>query len=252
MQVIISSLDDVKKHIPRCDEAFDKIRESVGLLKGNFGGYYKDYVASNNPTIIMENFVLDVSKKTESSPKVTGQFRRIISHYRKLASQQAQHPKLRTLFEQVDKNFSALEKESRVADEADTSSDEEVPGDETEKGEASDVLQVKKSTGARRVRRRRKRTKKRRKKKAVKSAAAGPETPETESPEVAKEGPTPPVEEAEPDTGDVPPEMDGGESPDTETLADPAVPLSSEDDGYVVLPAESHGAGPSANIPSVI
>jgi len=116
VQVIIESLDGVKKHIPRCDEAFNKIRESVGLLKGNFDGYYKDFVASNNPTIIMENFVLDVSKSTDSSPKVTAQFRRIISHYRKLASQQAQNPQMKSLFAQVDKNFQELEKRSRQAE----------------------------------------------------------------------------------------------------------------------------------------
>jgi hypothetical protein len=116
VQAIMSSIKDVKKHIPRCDEAFDKILASVHLLKGNFNGYYKDYVASNNPTIIMENFVLDVSKTTNSSARVAGQFRRIISHYRRLASQQATHPKLKTLFQQVDKNFQALETTSRHVD----------------------------------------------------------------------------------------------------------------------------------------
>ena len=111
VHVIISSLDDVKKHIPRCDEAFDKIRDSVSLLKGNFNGYYKDFVASNNPTIIMENFVLDVSQNTNSTPKITNQFRKIISHYRKLASQQAHNPQMQTLFAQVDKNFKELDNE---------------------------------------------------------------------------------------------------------------------------------------------
>lgn len=130
VQVIMASLGDVKKHIPRCDEAFDKIADSVKLLKGNFGGYYKDFVASNNPTIIMENFVLDVSKSTNSSPRVTAQFRKIISHYRKLASQQAHNPKLRTLFQQVDKNFQELEKSSRAADDnEEESSESEAEGD---------------------------------------------------------------------------------------------------------------------------
>jgi hypothetical protein len=114
VDVIINSLDDVKKQIPRCNEAFNKIRDSVGLLKGNFGGYYKDYVASSNPTIIMENFVLDVSKSTSSSPKVTMQFRKIIQHYRKLASQQAQNPKMQSLFAHVEKNFDALDAANRA------------------------------------------------------------------------------------------------------------------------------------------
>jgi len=116
VEVIMSSIDEVKKHIPRCDQAFQKIIESVDLLKGNFDGYYKDYTASGNPTIIMENFVLDVSKNTKTSPAVTAQFRRIIAHYRKLASQQGSHPKLQSLFAQVDANFQELEKKSKEAD----------------------------------------------------------------------------------------------------------------------------------------
>ena len=123
--VILSSISEVKKHIPRCDQAFNKIIESVDMLKGNFGGYYKDFTASGNPTIIMENFVLDVSKNTKSSPQVTAQFRRIISHYRTLASQQKSHPKLQSLFQQVDANFQELERRSKKADAEEDDEDEE-------------------------------------------------------------------------------------------------------------------------------
>ena len=129
--VIMSSIEDVKKQIPRCDQAFNKIAESVDLLKGNFNGYYKDYISSNNPTIIMENFVLDVSKNTRASPTLTAQFRKIISHYRKIASEQANNPKLQTLFQQVDKNFQELENQRKKAEAGDFSddSDEEDGGD---------------------------------------------------------------------------------------------------------------------------
>ena len=120
VSVIMSSIGEVKKHIPRCDQAFDKIVESVGLLKGNFGSYYKDFTASGNPTIIMENFVLDVAKNTKATPAVTAQFRRIIGHYRKLASEQSSNPKLQSLFAQVDANFSELERASRSADDDDS------------------------------------------------------------------------------------------------------------------------------------
>lgn len=125
VQVIMTSIEEVKKHIPRCDQAFQKIIESVDMLKGNFKGYYKDFTASGNPTIIMENFVLDVSKNTQSSPTVTAQFRRIITHYRKLASQQASNPKLQSLFAQVDANFQELEKQQENPDNDYTSSDSE-------------------------------------------------------------------------------------------------------------------------------
>jgi hypothetical protein len=136
VDVIMSSISQVRKNIPRCDQAFDKIVESVDLLKGNFTGYYRDYIASSNPTIIMENFVLDVSKNTKSSPVVTTQFKQIIMHYRKLASQQASHPKLQSLFQQVDKNFQELESKSAAADEQpdsdSSSSDSDSDSDESE------------------------------------------------------------------------------------------------------------------------
>jgi hypothetical protein len=130
VDMILSNLGEVEGQIPRCGEAFAKLRNSVDLLKGNFSGYYRDFVSSNNPTIIMENFVLDVSRQTDSSPKVTAQFRRIITHYRKLAKQHANNPKLRSLFQQVDKSFQELEKTEKKADaeedeEADEEADEE-------------------------------------------------------------------------------------------------------------------------------
>uniref|UniRef100_A0A6C0I0R5 Uncharacterized protein n=1 Tax=viral metagenome TaxID=1070528 RepID=A0A6C0I0R5_9ZZZZ len=129
--IIMSSIDDVKKQIPRCEQAFNKIAESVDLLKGNFNGYYKDYISSNNPTIIMENFVLDVSKNTRASPTLTAQFRKIIAHYRKIAAQQANNPKLQTLFQQVDKNFQELENQRKKADMENSDDEEEELEDDT-------------------------------------------------------------------------------------------------------------------------
>ena len=115
--VILNSIDSVKKHIPRCNEAFDKIVESVDILKHNFDGYYKDFMSCNNPAIIMEHFVLDVSKNTKATPKITAQFRRIITHYRNIASQHSTDPRLQSLFKHVDKNFEALEKCNQEDDE---------------------------------------------------------------------------------------------------------------------------------------
>jgi len=177
VEVIMSSIGEVKKHIPRCDAAFAKIIESVDLLKGNFDGYYKDYTASGNPTIIMENFVLDVSKNTDASPAVTAQFRRIITHYRKLASQQSSHPQLQSLFAQVDANFSELEKQSREADAAEESESDD---DDEEKKEAP--------TTGKTARNRRKREKARAKAKAAKAAAAEPGAAEPEAANNDEEG----------------------------------------------------------------
>lgn len=125
VDIVLGSLGDIEKQIPRCGEAIAKIRESVHLLKGNFGGYYKDYVASNNPTIIMENFVLDVSKSTSANARVTAQFRKIIAHYRKQARLQANDPRMKSIFEQVDKNFQELERSEREADAGGGDSDDD-------------------------------------------------------------------------------------------------------------------------------
>ena len=132
-RIVESSIGDVKKHIPRCDDAFNKILSSVDLLEGNFSEYYRDYISSNNPGIIMENFVIDVSKAPGSSPKLAGQFRKIISHYRKLASQQTQDPRLKSLFSKVDENYQELERRRAMAN-AENADDEGDGGDEDGEG----------------------------------------------------------------------------------------------------------------------
>jgi hypothetical protein len=173
VEVIMSSIGEVKKHIPRCDQAFQKIIESVDLLKGNFNGYYKDYAASGNPTIIMENFVLDVSKNTQSTPTITAQFRRIIAHYRKLASQQASHPKLQTLFQQVDANFQELEKKSK---EADTAGDSDESGSDDSSSPAPPAA-PKVSSAAKAARNRRRKANMRAKAAAAKAPGAAAKVP---------------------------------------------------------------------------
>lgn len=206
VEVVMGSVGEVKKHIPRCEQAFQKIIESVDLLKGNFDGYYKDYTASGNPTIIMENFVLDVSKNTKSSPAVTAQFRRIISHYRKLASQQATNPKLQSLFAQVDANFQELERRSK---DADANDDEDEDSDGEQKGAPPPEQ---KAPGAHAARNRRKRAKARAKGRPDAAAAAAQPPAQPSEPPAALAEPSGAV--AQPF---VPPP-----APPTESLAQPS------------------------------
>ena len=110
----MSSISDVKKHIPRCNDAFNKILEAVDLLKGNFGDYYNDYMSSNNPAIIMENFVVDVARRSDATPQITRQFRQIISYYKKLSSQHATNPKYKAIFKNINKNFDKIERLGRA------------------------------------------------------------------------------------------------------------------------------------------
>jgi hypothetical protein len=107
VNVIVSSIDQIKNQpsLSRCTRAFDKIKESVHMLKDNFSEYYKDFLETKNSTIIMENFVIDVSKNTKKDPQLMQQFRKIISHYRSLAKSNIQNPQLRALFERVNDQF---------------------------------------------------------------------------------------------------------------------------------------------------
>lgn len=119
VQVVQSAMVDVRKQIPRCEEAFRKIEESIGTLKDNFGQYYRDYISTSDPSIIMQNFVTDVAKDAKGSGRLAQQFRTIISHYRKMAAQQSNDPQMRALFRRVDENFKALEQHRRQVDAED-------------------------------------------------------------------------------------------------------------------------------------
>jgi Ca2+-binding EF-hand superfamily protein len=109
-EVLVNSIKDIRKHIPRCDKAFDKIEESVKLLQNNFDGYYKDFIQSQNPGIIIENFVLDVAQDSNSDAQTTLQFRKIISFYKEhMKKSNVKDPKIQKLFEMLGQNLDVLE-----------------------------------------------------------------------------------------------------------------------------------------------
>jgi len=133
VEVIIRNISEIRKRIPRCDKAFDKIIKSVHMLKENFPSYYSDFIESKNSTIIMENFVIDVSKSTKADAETTRQFKTIIEYYRKISAQQIKNPKVKKLFDAVSENFQRLEKHDNLlhvdecaydADEDDDAADE--------------------------------------------------------------------------------------------------------------------------------
>lgn len=111
-EALIANIGNIKKQIPRCDAAFRKIEESVAMLRDNFGGYYKDFITSQNPGIIVENFVLDVAKDSKANFKVTQQFKKIIAFYRKRMQGQIKDPKIKRIFDLVGKNINILEKKT--------------------------------------------------------------------------------------------------------------------------------------------
>jgi hypothetical protein len=107
---ISESIEHARCQIPRCDRAFNKIASSVGMLKNNFNDYYGDFVCSNNPSVIMENFVVDVSRTGDTDVAMTVQFRKIISYFKKqVALQKNINPKLASVFDHVDRNFEEID-----------------------------------------------------------------------------------------------------------------------------------------------
>jgi Ca2+-binding EF-hand superfamily protein len=117
-EVLVNSIKDVRKHIPRCDKAFDKIEESVKLLQNNFGEYYKDFIQSQNPGVIIENFVLDVAQDANADAQTTLQFREIIKFYKKnMKKQNIKDPKVQKLFQMLGENLDVLEEKTGVTRE---------------------------------------------------------------------------------------------------------------------------------------
>lgn len=132
VKVIMSNIQEVKKKIPRCEKAFKKIEQSVHLLKEKFGDYYKDFIVTKNQTIIMENFVLDVAKQTNTDIETTRQFKEIIKYYRKVAAQQpgGNNPKLSALLSKMESSIGQLEKHHNIQT-AENAEQEENDTDET-------------------------------------------------------------------------------------------------------------------------
>ena len=100
------------------------------LLKNNFSGYYKDFVVSKNPGIIIENFVMDVADDSKADTETTYQFRKIINFYKEKMRGRVNDPKIQKIFDLVGQNLDVLEKKtgtsygSKTRDKQDDESDE--------------------------------------------------------------------------------------------------------------------------------
>jgi hypothetical protein len=128
--VLINNIGTLKKQIPRCDKAFDIISDSVKMLEGNFKDYYKTSVEAENPSIIIESFIVDVSMKQKSNATVTRQFRKIIMFMKKKSANN-EDPRVKKLFAILNNQFSMMEKETPGYVKPENESDE---SDSDEKG----------------------------------------------------------------------------------------------------------------------
>lgn len=127
--VILSSIQQAKKMIPRANKAFRKIEESIGLLQNNFGNYYKDFISSKNPSIIIENFILDVSKDNSNNNdmdlELARQFKRIVMFYRKKSAGKISDPRITQIFDLLNKNFDMLNVKDEDIIDSDSENEEE-------------------------------------------------------------------------------------------------------------------------------
>ena len=134
-KVLIDNIDKMKKQIPRCNNAFDIIANSVQMLENKFDGYYKTSVEAENPSIIVESFIIDVSMSQKSNASITAQFRKIIM-FMKRQSANNKDPRVAKLFKILNNQFSMMQQQTGV--EPDTDDVVDVPEDNCA-GESSDA-----------------------------------------------------------------------------------------------------------------
>jgi len=120
VDIVLAAIDKIKHHIPRCDDAFHLLSNSVDLLKSNFRGYCRDMKHSGNPNVMMEHFVADVavdSKTRGVRPRVLFQFRKIMEHFSKQQHMSAMTGEGRTLMRTLEKSMNRLVESHKGAEE---------------------------------------------------------------------------------------------------------------------------------------
>lgn len=122
--ILVKCITELKKVIPNCNDAFNRIENAVDLLEGNFDGYYKDFIKTENPSIIFLNFIGDVSNEQKrTSITLISQFRKIISYFQKTIKGQMNNPQMKAMFNVLNTNLTTLEKSTDVESEEKSDSD---------------------------------------------------------------------------------------------------------------------------------
>ena len=146
VQSVSVIIEKIQKRVPGCNEAFKKILESTDMLRDNYDEYYKDFVCTKNTMIMAENFITDVAKSVDATPKVASQFKKIIREMKKLMAKSTNiNPKYKAMIDSlrssVNESFESvkrMEKEygkSAVDDDEGSDFDGEDDADADGKGE---------------------------------------------------------------------------------------------------------------------
>lgn len=77
--VIEEAVANARKMAPRCDDAFDLMMNSLTMFRQKFNDYYKLFLTSGNPSIILTEFIKDVSEDVAviNNPELKRQFVKI-------------------------------------------------------------------------------------------------------------------------------------------------------------------------------
>ena len=115
VELLMSNVDRLRRipELSRCGQAFKKIKSSVALLRDRFNGYYRDFVTTKDSSIMMQNFIIDVSKSTTADAVTARQFGVILAYYKKVANQHINDPTLKKLFDTVQGSLSELERDTK-------------------------------------------------------------------------------------------------------------------------------------------
>jgi len=126
IEILMTAVTKLKRipKLSRCGRAFDKIAESVDIFRNKFGGYYRDFIQTKSSTTILENFVLDVARKSDADIETMRQFKLIISHYKEQATAQGKiSPDVSKLFDVMETNMQKFSEMAGRMDDIDKNDD---------------------------------------------------------------------------------------------------------------------------------
>lgn len=106
--------------LSRCNLAFKKIAESVDVFKSRANDYYCDFIVSKNPSVFIENFIVDVAQKQQEAPSalLAFQFKKIAKYHRKISAQvKQQNPGIRDMMNALDERMALLTKVKEIKNE---------------------------------------------------------------------------------------------------------------------------------------
>lgn len=145
-EMIISSISSLKKQIPRCENAFNKIEASARMLNTNFDGYYRDFLQTRDPNNIFTAFLSDVSLSCGDDASLILQCRKIIAFYKKNASSKIASGEVvgekRQLFEMLLSNFNNVDKKVSELNKLDNGTVETESDGENEVDDESNAEQI--------------------------------------------------------------------------------------------------------------